>query len=89
MCHWNLDKLAAHNYAKVFFLKAYIVVYKLHIICIPKTYLDTSITSDDGNLDILGYNLIRSDHPSNRKHGGVWIYYKSDLPSIFIIYKNL
>ena len=50
------------------------------IICISKTYLDTSITSDDGNLDILGYDLIRSDHPFNGKRGGVCIYYKSGLP---------
>ena len=29
---------------------------------------------------ISGYNLIRSDHPSNNKHGGVCIYYKNFLP---------
>ena len=38
------------------------------------------MTSDDGNLETLGYNLIRSDHPSNSKRGGVCIYYKSALP---------
>ena len=70
----------AQNYAKVFLLKAYIAVYKFHIICISKTYLDTSITSDNSNLEILGYNLIRSDHPSNSKRGGVCIYHKSALP---------
>ena len=29
---------------------------------------------------ISGYNLIRSDHPSNNKRGGVCIYYKNFLP---------
>ena len=29
---------------------------------------------------IPGYTLIRSDHPSNTKCGGVCIYYKSSLP---------
>ena len=29
---------------------------------------------------ISGYNLIRSDHPSNNKRGGVCIYYNSFLP---------
>ena len=77
--HWNLNSVAAHNYAKVFLLKAYIAVYKFDIICISETYLDTTITSDDGNLEILGYKLIRSDHPSNSKRGGVCIYYKSAL----------
>ena len=65
ICHQNLNSIAAHNYAKVFLLKAYIAVYKFDIICISETYLDSSITSDDDNLEILGYKLIRSDHPSN------------------------
>ena len=70
MCHWNLNSVAAHNYDKVFLLKAYIAVYKFDIIFTSETYLDTSIISDDGNLKILGYNLIWSDHPSNSKRGG-------------------
>ena len=80
ICLWNLNSIAAHNYAKVFLLKAYIAVYNFDIVCIFETYLDSAITSDDGNLEILRYNLIRSDHPSNRKRGGVCIYYKSALP---------
>ena len=80
ICHWNLNSTAAHNYAKVFHLKAYIAVYKFDIICISETYLDTSITSDNGHLEILGYKFMRSDHPSNSKRGGVCIYYKSALP---------
>ena len=31
-------------------------------------------------MDIDGYNLLRSDHPSNTKRGGVCIYYKNYLP---------
>ena len=27
-----------------------------------------------------GYNLVHSDHPSNKKGGGVCIYYRSYLP---------
>ena len=80
LCHWNLNSIAFHNYVKVFLLKGYITVYKFDIISISETYLDTTITSDDGNLKILGYKFIRSDHPSNSKRGGVCIYYKSALP---------
>ena len=66
ICHWNLSSIAAHNYSKASLLKAYVVVYKFDMVCISETYLDSSsITSDDGNFEILGYNLIRSDHPSN------------------------
>ena len=64
---------------KFSFLKL-ILQFKFNIICISETYLGTRITSDDGNLEILGYNLIRSDHRSNSKRGGVCFYYKSALP---------
>ena len=36
--------------------------------------------SDDKNLEIPRYNLVREDHPSNSKRGGVCVYYKSLLP---------
>ena len=42
------------------------------------TMLNTS--SDDNNLDIFGYNLIRSDYHSKNKRGGICIYCKHFLP---------
>ena len=63
----------------MFLLKAYIAIHKFDIICLSETYLDSSTTSDDDNLAISGYNLIRSDHPSNNKRCGVCIYYKNFL----------
>ena len=63
----------------MFLLKAYIAIHKLDIISLSETYLDSSTTSDDDNLAISGFNLIRSDHPSNNKRGGVCIYYKNFL----------
>ena len=64
----------------MFLLKVYIAIHKIDIICISETYLDSSTPSDDSNLGISGYTLVRSDHPSNSKRGGVCIYYKSFLP---------
>ena len=78
--HWNLNSLAAHNFTKVALLKAYSSVQRFDIFCISETYLNSSITEDDDNLQIPGYDLIRSDHPSNSKRGGVAIYYKNFLP---------
>ena len=52
----------------------------MDIICLSGTYLDATIQSDNDNLEILGYNLVRSDHPSNNTGGGVCIYYKAPLP---------
>ena len=45
-----------------------------------KTYLDSTIPNNDDKLQIPGYTLIRSDHSSNTKRGGVCRYYKSSLP---------
>ena len=59
---------------------AYIPVYKFDIICLSETYLDSKTLPDDNNLDISGYKLVRSEHPSNSKLGEVWIYYKEVLP---------
>ena len=38
-----------------------------------------SVHSDDRDISINGYNLIRADHPSNNKRGGVCIYYRESL----------
>ena len=78
ICHWNLNSICAHNYAKLIFLRAYVSVRKFDIICLSETYLDYN--TDDENLEISGYFLIRSDHPSNIKRGGICIYYKNILP---------
>ena len=64
----------------MFLLKAYIAIHKFDIICVSETYLHSSTTSDDDDLTISGYNLIRSEHPSKNKRGGICIYYKNFLP---------
>ena len=71
-----LNSISAHNYIKVSLLRAYISTHKFDVICISETYLDSDTSDDDDNLKIAGYNLIRADHPSNTKRGGVCIYYK-------------
>ena len=75
----NFNSLATNNYSKVIALKAYNSIYKYDFICISETFLDSSFESDDKNLMLEGYNLIRSDHPSNIKRGGLCICYKESL----------
>ena len=43
----------------------------MDVICLLETNLDSSIKSDYDNLEIPGYNLVCSDHPSNNKRSGV------------------
>ena len=43
ICHWNLNRISAHNYIKLSVLRAYISINKIDIICLSETYLDSSI----------------------------------------------
>ena len=56
-------------------LRAYISINKIDTICLSEIYLHSSISSDNLNLELLGYNLIRADNSTNTKRGGVCIYY--------------
>ena len=49
------------------------------IFYVSETFLNSSFKSNDNDLMIEGYNLIRSDHPCNTKRGCVFIYYKESL----------
>ena len=79
-CQWNLNSILTHDHSKLFLLKSYISVHKLDIIYFSETNLDSTVPLDYENLVIFGHNLIRSDHPSNIKCGGVCRYYKNYLP---------
>ena len=53
ICHWNFNSISAHNFIKVSLLKTFIATNKLDVICLSETYLDSSISNDDDNLEIL------------------------------------
>ena len=63
-------------------IQAYITDQNFDIVCLSETFLNSSIQNDDHKLKIDGYNLIRSDHPSDSKKGGVCIYYKEHITLI-------
>ena len=81
-CHWNLNGITAHQSIKISLLQAYITQRNYDIICLSETFLNSSIQSDDDKIKVDGYNLLRSDHPSDSKRGGVCIYYKEHIPLI-------
>ena len=56
------------------------VINKIDTKFFSETYLDSSIPSDDDNLELPGYNLVLADDPTNTKRGGVCIYYHNSLP---------
>ena len=65
---------------KLSLLRAYISVHNFDILCLSKNYLDSTISSNDSNFIIQGYDLHRADHPSNVKGGWIYIYYEHFLP---------
>ena len=88
LCHWNLNSVAACNFIKMSLLPAYNSIHKFDIICLSETYLDNSYHSDDDQLALPGYNLIRADNPNNIKRGRVCIYYRETLP-VKVIHVNI
>ena len=60
-------------------MRAYISLHNFDVVCTSETYLDPTIALDDKNLKIAGYNLLRANHASNSKRGGIFVYYKSSL----------
>ena len=58
------------NFIKISLLRTYVSTHNFDILCLSETYLDSSISSNDNNLTIPGYDLYRVDHPSNVKRGG-------------------
>ena len=87
--HWNFNNLFVHNFTKVALLKVYLSLQKFDIFCISETYLNSSATVDDGNLQIPGYDLISSGDPYNSKKRGAAIYYKFFLPLKLIVINYL
>ena len=78
--HWNLNSIVAHNFSKISLLTAYNAIHNYDMICLSETYLNYDTLSDNENLKILGYKLIRVDHSSNQKRGGTCMYHKDFLP---------
>ena len=74
-CNWNLNTIVAQNFINMSIFQTYHSIHKSDIICLSETYLGNSYHSDQDQLALPGYNLIRADNPNNIKRGGVCIYY--------------
>ena len=58
ICHWNLSSISAHNFMKMFLLRAYASTHNFVILYFSETYLDSSISGSDNNLTIPGLTYI-------------------------------
>ena len=50
------------------------------MIFLSGSYLDSSVSSDNGNLYAKDYNLVGADHTENVTRGGACVYFKESLP---------
>ena len=80
LCHWNINCIAAHKFAKVSAFKALNTTKNIDFICLSESYLDSTTSSDDKILCLDGYKLIRADHTKSIKQDGVCICYEETLP---------
>ena len=80
LCHWNLNSIAAHDFAKFSAIKAFNTTKNFDFMYLSEPYLDSPISSVDKNLCLDGCKLIRADRPKNIKQGVVCIYYRETLP---------
>ena len=67
ICHWNLNSVSAHNFIKLPLLRAYISINKIALTCLSEASLDSSISSDNDNLELPGYNLVRADNQYQKR----------------------
>ena len=79
-CHSNLNSILSENCFKVSLLKSFNALHNYDFICLSETFLSPSVSSTLDSLNIDGYNIVRSDHPSGSKRGGVCCYFKESLP---------
>ena len=75
-CTWNLNGLAAHDLLSVSLIKAFIITHNFDIICLTKTFLDSTEPQHDEKIMINGYSLLRADLSGNSKRGGVCLCFK-------------
>ena len=87
ICHWNLNSIPAYDFIKLSpFHHAYISVNQFDI-WLSRTYLDSSTSSNDDNLEVPGYTLVHTDNQSDTKRDRVCVYLNS-LP-LKVLYTNL
>ena len=53
--HWNLNGVAAHDFAKISLMQSHALFYNIDIIFLSQTFLDSSIETNNHKLNIPGY----------------------------------
>ena len=54
VCHWNLNSITPHSFAKIDLLQAYNTIHQYDMLCLSGSYLDASVSFDNDNPNING-----------------------------------
>ena len=73
--------LAAHNFEKVEPLEVYNKINKFDIICVSESYLASTFSSNNDDINIKGYKLVRANHPKNTKE----VVFVRTKPSVRVV----
>ena len=68
--HRNLNGLASHDFIKLLLTEEYIATSNFDVVCLSENF-DSGISNDDNRINVARYSMIRADHLSNMKKGGV------------------
>ena len=60
-------------------MEVYSTVNQLDVICLSESFLDSLILTENNNLKVNEYKMVRADHPNNVKRG-VCAYVRESLP---------
>ena len=80
-CFCNLNGLTAHDYIEITLIQGCITDQNFDTVCLPETFLNSSIQNDDRKLKIDDYNLIRFDHPCDSK----MVEFVFNIKNIFLL----
>ena len=80
-----MNSLTANNFEKVNPLEAYNTVNKFDIISLSESFHNSSIRTENNNLKINGYKMVRAGHPNNVTRGAVCVLMLGNLCKFVIL----
>lgn len=80
--HSNLNGIATYISAKMAPIQSYATSYNSDIICLSESFFDSSVGTNNPQINIPCYNIFCCDPPSDTEIGGVCISYEEHLPSL-------
>ena len=76
--NWNLNSLAKNDFERIQLIEAHNSIFNYDLISLCETSLNSSVEIPDPLLN--EYTFISANHPDDRSHGGVGLFFKNSLP---------